>query len=1195
MNQKHLSNLLRLLAMAAFLAVVFMPQSAFGGINFKVKDATVSEAISKLQQEHGYSVTIDADKIDMSRYVSVDAGNVSVQSVLRQIFAGQNVDFTIKGKAIIVTEKPNAETKTKTKTAQSSGNAAKRHGTVVSTADGETVIGAVVRNLSTGAQAVTDINGNFSIDARPGQTLSVSYVGFATTNVKVSASGNIDVKISDDTKLLKEVVVVGFGTQKKVNLTGAVSVIDSEEIQGRPVVSAAQALQGLDPALNIGISSGMANSDYTIDIRGVSSLNGGTPLVLVDGIEMELNRLNPNDIESVSVLKDASAASVYGTKASSGVVLITTKSGSNAKTKVSYNGRVGMMTSTTSTDYVTTGYDWLRNVDTFWAASNKSGNYTKYTDADYAELWMRRSDVNESPDRPWAVAQADGSYKYYGNFDWYGYFFKRRHYQQEHNLSIRGGNDNLKYYISGRYYGSEGVMRLQNDPYDTYSIRSKVDVNITKWLHFHTNMSYFHGKAWWPGMTNPQYAFTNTTYGAAPYIPALNPDGTIVHQNPNCNQTADVAGGYNLMLTYGKNSNTEETNDITIKNGFDIDIAKGLALHLSYSYKFSHLFDQNRYTRAPYSTKVGVITWTPEDSSGKFRNELSEKNRSTYKSTFEAFADYLHTWDKTHNFKIMAGMQYDTRYYRQNKATANGLLSEDLNDFNLADATIYEIKGGQSRYKTLGFFGRVNYDYAGRYLVEFSGRADGSSRFWKDNRWAFFPSASFGWRASEEKFFSSVSPWWSNAKLRFSIGSLGNQQVSDYLFIDEIDTKKTNESYTLDAANPLNYSQESAPVSTSLTWEKVTTYDLGLDLGFWNKLNLTADVYIRDTKDMMVAGASLPATYGASVPKQNAADMRTKGWELGVTFRDKFKLAGSTLSYTLRANIGDYKTKVTRFDNETGKIGDHYEGETLGELWGWRTDGLFRSNEEASEYASQVDLTYLQKYIADCKAPFTGWMAGDLKYLDLDGDNKLSLGNSTISNPGDRTIIGNVLPRYSYSFGGDASWKGIDISVLFQGIGKRDWYPGAGESNLFWGSYCRPHNTFLSQQMIDNMWSEDNPNAYFPRPRGYTAYSGNYSHNAELTAINDRYIQNAAYLRLKNLTVGYTLPLLKNVIEQIRVYFTGENLFYWSPLKKHNKYVDPEQAVSGSSIYADDKNQGIGSGEVYGFSKVFSFGVDITF
>lgn len=1182
---KKIGPIAKVILLSLFLTVFSLNTHA-QKVTLSYQNESFEKVLKSIKQQTGLVFVFSEQLVDLNRKVSINVKSIQVDEALTLLLKGTNLGFEINNNKLYLIEK-------KTEDSKDSPTESKKITGLVTDEKGEPIIGASVVLKGSNTGTITDLNGMFTLEAQEKSEIVISYIGYKQNALKIGVNSNYKVKLVEDSKFLDEVVVVGFGTQKKVNLTGAVSVISNKDINERPVTSAAQALQGLDPALNIGINSGKASSGYTIDIRGTSSLNGGTPLILVDGVEMELNRLNPNDIESVSILKDASAASVYGTKASSGVVLITTKSGSESKVKVSYNGKLGILQNTTSTDYITTGYDWLRNVDIFWAASNKTGNYTKYSDADYAELWMRRGDSSEDSSRPWAVTQDDGSYRYYGNFDWYGYFFKRSRTQQEHNVSIRGGSDKVKYFVSSRYYGSEGIMKIQDDPYDTYSIRSKVDIDITKWLRYYNNISYFNSKSWWPGMTNPQYAFSSVTFGAAPYIPALNPDGSIIHKNPNSNQTADVAGGYNLMLTYGKNSNTEEINEVSIKNGIDIDIAKGLTLHISHAYKFSHLFDQNRYTIAPYSTTEGVITWTPDDPSNKFRNELNESNRSTFKQTFEAYVDYLHTWNKNHNFKTMVGMQYDTRYYHQNAISANGLLSEDLNDFNLADATLYEVSGGKSRYKTLGFFGRLNYDYAGRYLVEVSGRADGSSRFWKANRWAFFPSSSFGWRASEEEFFKSIKNWWSNAKLRFSTGSLGNQQVSDYLFVDEINTKNTNASYTLDGTNPLTYSRESAPVASDLTWEKVTTYDVGVDLGFFNRLNIMADYYIRNTSDMMVTGASLPAVYGASVPKQNAADMRTKGWEIGVTYHDNFKLFDSKFTYNIRANIGDYKTKVTRFDNETGKIGDHYVGETLGELWGWRTDGLFQSDEEAQTYASNVNLTYLQKYIADAKSPFTGWMAGDLKYLDLDGDNKLSLGSSTISDPGDRTIIGNVLPRYSYSFGGDISFKGIDFSVLFQGVGERDWYPGAGQSNIFWGPYCRPHNTFLSQQMIDNMWSADYADAYLPRPRGYAAYSGNYSHNAVLTAINDRYLQNVAYLRLKNLTIGYTLPI-KKYIERLRVYITGENLLYWSPMKKYTKYIDPEQAVSGVSVYADDKNQGIGSGEVYNFSKVLSVGIDIT-
>ena len=1175
-------------------AMLFTVASMAAGITLNLKKVTVRKAMAQIENASNIHFFYQDNLKDLDKIVSLQTKDAPLEKCLAQLFAQTNISYKLekKNNVVILQKKQAQQRAAADEPAQ--GNANHITGTVTDN-NGEPLIGANVKIKGQKQGVLTDIDGRFELNAAVGDVIEVSYIGFTPYTFKAGQKRNLTVALTEDRSELNEVVVVGFGTQKKVNLTGAVAVIDGAATNGRPVASAAQALQGLDPSVNIGINSGKANAGYSIDIRGAASLNGSEPLVLVDGIETSLARLNPNDIESVSILKDASAASVYGTKASAGVILVTTKSGNTSKVRVNYNGRIGWLKNTASTDYITKGYDWLRMTENFWAASNKSGTYSQYTDEDYAELWMRRGDVTENASRPWAVAQTDGTYKYYGNVDWYGYFYKRTRTQNEHNVSVQGGNDKVRYYVSGRYFGNQGVMKIQNDPFDSYSLRSKITIDITKWLHYSNNISYYYGYNWWPGQSNVQNIFSHVAYGATPYITPLNPDGSIVHRQTYSNQSAEVAGGFNLLLTYGKASNMEKENEFIVKNNIDIDILKGLKAHISHSYKFGHLFDQYRYTTAPYSTKEGVVTWTPDDPSTKFRNELTEANKSTYKHTFEGYLDYSYSLNKEHNFKVMAGMQYDTRYWKSNSITANGLLSEELNDFNLADATTYEVTGGQSKYKTLGYFGRINYDYRSRYLIEVSGRSDGSSRFWSKNRWAFFPSGSLGWRISEEKFWKKMQSWWNNAKLRFSVGSLGNQQVSDYLFIQEINTKKTNSSFTLDGKNPLTYAQETAPVSNDLTWEKVTTYNWGVDFTFLHRLNLTADYYMRDTKGMMVNGASLPAVYGASVPKENAADMRTKGWEIGLSWHDNFNLLGKKFAYTVRANIGDYKTKVTRFDNQTGKIGDHYVGETLGELWGWRTDGLFATNEEATAYAEKVDMTYLQKYIIDAKAPYTGWMAGDVKYVDSDGDGKLSVGSGTLQDSGDMRVIGNVLPRYSYSFGGDMNWNGIDLSVLFQGVGKRDWYPGAGQSNIFWGSYCRPHNTFLSQQMIDNMWSEDNPSGYYPRPRGYVAYSGNYSHNAELTAINDRYIQNVAYLRLKNLTVGYTITQLHKWIDKIRIYFTGENLFYWSPMKKYNKYIDPEQAISGVAGATDSKNQGIGSGEVYSFSKSFSIGIDVTF
>lgn len=1155
-------------------------------IDFHVQGATVRESVMRLQQKSGMPVSVNADNVDLNRRISLDIRSAEPIDILKEIFKGQNVECSVSDGALVV------KRATKKKAAESTLPTVR--GTIVSATDGEPLIGASVLNKAEHQAVVTDIDGNYSIGAKPGQKLTVSYVGFREQNITVGNGPTLDIRMDENSEALNEVVVVGFGTQKKINITGAVSVIDSEEVNGRPVSSAAQALQGLDPAMNIGINTGRASSGYSIDIRGAASLNGGSPLILVDGVEMPLDRVNPNDIESVSILKDASASAVYGAKASAGVVLVTTKTGGeNQRATVSYNGRFGWAKNTTSTDYITSGYDWGKAVDRFnYIYSNQ--NYLKYDENDWAEIEARRYDKTENPERPWVVVGEDGNYRYYGNFDWYGYLFRRTRPQQEHNVAVRGGNDRLSYFVSGRYYHADGMMNIINDPFTSYNFRTQLKVNITKWARFNTNVNYFHGKSTWVGFTDIEKVFTNSSYGSSPLFVPLNPDGTIVHKTDVVNQGASLCGDYNLMINTGNNRNSDEDNDIAIKNNLELDLLPGLTAHLSYAYRTKASHVMHRRANGVYSHGPGKLT---EVNTGYFINRLAESDSRSYTNTFEAYADYARRFAGFHNFKIMAGVQYDTHSKRSKSVSREGLMSDELDDFDLATGETYTLTGGKTASKTLGIFGRVNYDYAGRYLIEFSARGDGSSRFRKGHRWGFFPSGSLGWRMSEEKFWQPISTWWNNAKLRLSVGSLGNQQVSDFLFYDKITTGNFDNEFTFNGMDPLQYAAESNPVADDLTWEKVTTYDVGLDLSFLNnRLTATGDYYIRRTTDMMMPGAALPGVYGVSAPKQNSADMRTNGWEVSLRWHDRFMLGGSSFNYGLNASVGDYKSVVTRFNNETRIIGSHYKGEQVGEIWGYTVDGLFANDEEAAAYQEKVDVSYFMTRIMSKGAPeYKKLVGGDLRYVDLNGDGAVNRGKNTVDDPGDRNVIGNILPRYSYTFGADASWKGIDFSILFQGVGKRDWYPGGGYSNLFWGLYCRPHSTFVSQQLLDQVWSEDNPDAYFPFPRGMEAYSANSNSTYDasnshytLTSPNTRYLQSVRYLRLKNLTVGYTLPWLKKYVEKIRIYFTGENLAYWSPLKKHCKYIDPEGAVSKSSEYSN-------SGEVYNFSKTYSIGVDITF
>ena len=489
------------------------------------------------------------------------------------------------------------------------------------------------------------------------------------------------------------------------------------------------------------------------------------------------------------------------------------------------------------------------------------------------------------------------------------------------------------------------------------------------------------------------------------------------------------------------------------------------------------------------------------------------------------------------------------------------------------------VGGGQNEYALAGFFGRVNYDYKGRYLFEVSGRYDGSSRFAAGSRWGFFPSGSVGWRISEEPFFKPLSRYVDNLKLRASFGSLGNQNVSSYYTYMRLISVNDFAGYSFgEGSSMAKYSTLSAPVASDLTWETAQQWDFGFDLTMLkNRLNITIDGYVRNTLNMLTDGIELPAVYGASVPDMNTADLQTKGYEIAVSWRDQFELASRPVEYSIGFNVSNYKSYITKYDNQDKTFAkDYYEGMRLGEIWGFVTDGLFQTTEEAQEYVSQVDMSYINNRVTG------GWQAGDLKFLDLNDNGKLDIGSNTVDNPGDRRILGNSLPSLSYGINASLRWFGFDASVFFQGTGNHYWYP-TGQAMQFWGPYSYPYLSFLQEDFLDEVWSEDNRDAYFTRPMAYSATSGPLSH------VNDRYLQNIRYLRLKNLTVGYTLPvaLTKKIgVEQARIYFSGENLCYWSPLKKHTRYIDPEAAIDRSDAY---------NNAYYPWQKTFMFGIDVTF
>ncbi len=1052
------------------------------------------------------------------------------------------------------------------------------------------IIGAAVILTGGGSVgSVTDIDGNFALTVPSGDvTLNVTCLGYESMAVSVpNTQSMVTIILKEDSMMIDETVVVGYGTQKKVNLTGAITTVASKELENRTSHSLTNMLQGSVPGLNITTSSGTPGASGSINIRGVTSINDAEPIVVIDGAIGDLDRVNPNDVQSISVIKDAAAAAVYGARAAYGVILITTKSGSDkdGKAIVKYSGKFGWEEPTTSTDYETRGYWSVYTVDKFWQA-DAGKKYTTYTDYDMGQLLARVNDKTEHPDRPWVVEDIRNGKRqwvYYANTDWYHELYNDQHPVQKHSVSISGGGKAVRYFLSASYDKKVGVIKQNPDVYQKYNLRSKLDFDINKWFKMSNNTSYFASSYSFPGVGDVENAFAYAARHALAAFPLKNPDGSWVYTTPMISGNYNVANGRHIVYGNDKNFNMDKYNDFQNTTELKFTPVKQFNITANFTYRNYTTSYTNRQTKFDYRVYPGAdIQYY---TSGAGEDKLTENIKRYNYLSGNVFATFEETWKDAHHFTAMAGVNVETWANKNVKALGKNLLSEDLNDLNLiapdVDGNVLtEVGGGQNAYSLLGVFARVNYDYKGRYLFEASARYDGTSRFAAGSRWGLFPSGSIGWRISEEPFFAPAKKVVNNLKLRASYGSLGNQNVGYYAHLRTISLNYFS-NYTFgEGSTKPKYSSLSNPVSSGLTWETTQQSNIGLDMTmFNNRLEFTAEAYIRDTKNMLTDGDALPGVFGADPPKANSADLRTKGYELSLSWRDQFNLAGHPFGYSVRATMSDFRSHITKFDNPTYTFGkSYYEGMRLGDIWGFVVDGLFATDEEAKQYTSEVlDCSYINGRMTG------GFLAGDLKFVDLDGNGVLGIGGNTVDNPGDRKILGNSLPSLQYGMTFAFDWLGFDVSAFFQGTGNHYWYPHGFNMN-FWGCYSYSYVSFLQRDFIQRCWSEENPDAYFPRPRSYSATGG------ELSKVNSRYLQNVRYLRFKNLTVGYTLPkkwLDKVRVDKVRIYFTGENLHYWSPLKKNCLYVDPESAFSRSSDVDNHMS--------YTWQKTMMFGIDITF
>ncbi|GAA5222014.1 SusC/RagA family TonB-linked outer membrane protein [Membranihabitans marinus] len=1027
--------------------------------------------------------------------------------------------------------------------------------------EGQPLIGVNVQVKGSANGTATDFDGQFSLNnISSDAVLVISYIGYATMEVNVDGNTQLTITMKGDSELLNEIVVVGYGSKKKVNLTGAVTQVGGEELEDRPIPNLTQALQGMVPNLNVNMGDGRPGKTGSINIRGNTSINGGSPLVLIDGVPGSLDVINPRDVASISVLKDAASSAIYGARAAFGVILVTTKSAEKGKISVRYGSNYGMSTPTVSTDFITDGYtSAVLNDAAFLNSVGRS--YTGYTDEDYEELKKRQTD-HSLPNVVVDNRNGKDQYVYYGNTDWWNEIFRDWQNGMEQNLSITGGSEKTSFLLSGRFYQKNGIMQLNQDKYKSYNLRSKVDVDVTDWLTIHNNTQFNTSTYNYPGWgVNTNFVYV-TVHALPSYLP-VNPDGTATYRTELNNYT--IGDGLYAALLQGKTKGEEKRYSFQNTAGFTLTLFDEVEVNGDYTFGIYPETDLFRRTEAPWSIHPGVINYLGYDQLNMTQRLDQYHVANLYASWNKSFGD--------HNLSILAGANQELRKDKSFSGWRKDLLSLDLNELNLGAGDM-QINSSASEWAVFGVFNRLSYDYKSKYLIEFNSRYDGTSRFPTDKRFGYFPSISAGWRISEENFFSPMRTVVDNLKIRYSYGALGNQQVGNYAYVPIMTRGTLN---YIQGSGKTEYLTVPSPIAANPTWETSLTSNLGFDLDIFNsRLSISVDVYTRQTMDMLTKGKTLPAVFGAGEPKENAADLETKGWEISTRWNDRVSVGGKEFGYNLGFVLSDYKSTITKFDNPSNLLSDYYVGQELGAIWGYSIDGFFLTDAEAEAYP--VNQSRVNAMIQNSPGEWANLKAGDLKYVDINGDGVISNGENTLDNHGDLIKIGNSQPRYSFGVNGGVNWNGFDMSFFFQGIGRQHWYPGTN-ADKFWGPFSRPYYSFIPKDFEDKLWSPENPDSYYPRLRGYIALGSNRS----LGAKNDKYIQDLAYVRLKNLTLGYAIGdkvLQKIGLAGVRFYASGENIFTLTKLK--SDYIDPEQALGDSN------------GRVYPFTKNLTIGLDIT-
>ena len=1053
---------------------------------------------------------------------------------------------------------------------------------------GEPLVGANIKAAATeGSETystASNAKGLFEFGAMTaGKTyiFTISHIGYATRIikgflVKPNENNTLLVRMSEGSNDLDQFVVVGYGTQRKGDLTGAVTQVGGEVLEDRPSPNISRGLEGVIPNLNINMSDGKPTRNPSYNIRGLTTIGaGGTAaaLVLIDGVSGDPSLLNPNDIESITVLKDAASAAIYGARGAYGVVLITTKSAKKGKTTLNFNSSYSINQKTVDPKIVNDGYTWgtdYANAYNAWydyktQPSTIDGMFPN-TPANFDSLAARKT----NPSLPKVtVDPGTGLYDYWGSTNWFQQLYRNNTPSSDNSLSISGSDKNADFYISGRVYNQGGVFRYHPDNFTRYNLRLKGDINVTPWFTLSDNIDFNTYTYSYPVDNNLTPVWRNMDAATNPLAVMYNPDGTLTPQSYS--SVGDLTTGNNG--TY--------TKQIYIRNtvSFNADIVKNLlSLKGDFTYAYTTNTVQGTYRPVTYSQGPGQIATTTV-------NQLTQSNAVTNYYATNVYAEAHKRFGNSY-VKLLGGLNIEDNKYDSLYVQRNGIIDPSLPNINLLDGTNYLLAAGGNEWTIMGLFFRANYSYEDKYLVEINGRYDGSSKFPSYSRFGFFPSISAGWVISRESFMDATKGWLYNLKFRASVGSLGNGQINPYLF-DPIMTVQQASGANLISINGVIPTYTSAPnvLPTGLTWERSTTVDEGVDASFLkNRLSFSFDFYKRYSQGLFTPGQPLPAVFGAAVPNGNNANLTTTGWEFSPSWHS---MITKDLGFTVGIGLSDNTSVITKFYNPNGVLPypysttptTYYKGMHPGEIWGFQTQGLFQSTQDISSHANQSYFTVSNSNII---------LPGDIKFADIHNLGTINIGQGTLANHGDLKILGNSTARYLFGFNLGANWKRFSIAGFFQGIGHENWWPGE-EAGDFWGQYNRPYES-IPAYMMQNVWSSTNTNAYFPRYRGYVALSG----TRELAVVQSRYLQNAAYIRLKNLNLSYNLPnewTSKMKMSSARIYFTGQNVFTLTPMHKYARNFDPE-VINGSD---PEVNGASGNGYDYPMLKTYTLGLNVTF